>query len=557
MQLKMLIKPIEKEKLLVFIAALLGILTAGLNLSRPVLLGMIIGVFSNGVHKEKLDVYILLYFMSYLATWTLSLLVRYMSTKLSQKILVQLRLRLFSHYLHIPFIKREKIPSGRIEAMTSSDLPMWSNLYGMTLIEAVHSVAQFLGALLTMQHFNLQLMLMILPFIVLSAFIPILSSRLLIKINQDAQEKVARIIEILTDFLHGSKELVTDKSKTWARDKYSKGCKDSLNSEVRKNVIQSALQNISAATEILAYITILIFGGRLVLNGTLNISEMVAFLAIIELLFFPARYANDLYGSMQASVASAKRVNEIFKIEKENSDVITSNVPTGVHAVSFKYRESEENILDHVSFDIKPGSLTFIIGESGSGKSTLLKLLAGYYQPRSGHIERLVTNNHFSFVWQEPYLFNASLLENVKLGENIIPQEIEKNIKHVNITNLVGRSSEGYNSMVSNGGGNLSGGEKRRLAMVRSLVRDSELVIMDEPTSGLDHENASMVWELITKNMNSMTRIITTHDLTEVSNADQIVVLSKGKAVEIGSHQELILKKGFYYNMYTRSLNTR
>jgi ABC-type multidrug transport system fused ATPase/permease subunit len=237
------------------------------------------------------------------------------------------------------------------------------------------------------------------------------------------------------------------------------------------------------------------------------------------------------------------------------SDIIFENV-------GFQYYPGQD-LIKGVNLTVHKKRITALVGHSGSGKSTLVSLLLRYYDVSNG---RLLINNidirefdiitfleKVGYVSQDTFIFNASIRENIAFGGEYSDEQIIEAARKANIHTFITSLPDGYNAMVGNQGLKLSGGEKQRIAIARSLVREPEILVLDEATSNLDNESEAIVQESINQISETITTFIIAHRLSTIRRADTIYVMSKGKVVESGCHEELLEKRGRYWELYKKS----
>ncbi|MFD1673898.1 ABC transporter ATP-binding protein [Alicyclobacillus fodiniaquatilis] len=528
-----MLAPLRKEKLLVFSSILVGSLAAVLNLSRPILLGYIISELVSNASLYKVFSLVSLFTLSWIMTWVASFFIRYLSSVVSQRTLVALQLQLLKHFLNLPVETSNQVSSGKLEAHTNSDLPLWVTVYGSTLAEVTHSITQLIAAAITLLKLDLRLSSIVAPFLIISALIPVFTSKYMMQISRSAQDGISNVLERLTSIIHGVPDLISFGAKPWALERYKEACNDNYHKQVKRTVAQGALSIASSSTEIIAYILVLAIGGSQVLKHELNVGYLVSYLGTIEMIFFPATYANNLSSSIQNSWAAARRVWAFFDMPVTQPR-IRAGSSMQLTSISYTYPGSEIPTLREITCQIEKGKLIAIIGESGSGKSTLLHVLSGLYQPTQGYIELFEDNEVSGFVWQEPFLFPGTISENLTLGQDVPLETMRQLSACLNIDETMMRLPSQYESLVGYSGNNFSGGQKKRLAIVRALLRKASLLMMDEPTAGLDIENSRLVWELIEGLNPPVTRIITTHRLDEARRADVVIVMKEGRIVEYG-----------------------
>lgn len=535
-QFKRLLYPLRKEVFLSGLSVLTGLLSAGLNLSRPILLGMIVDSLVTAKFN-KIPLLVSLYAASWIMTWMMSVYLQYLTTKVSQKILKQLRIDVFKHFLSLPFVEVEKVKQGQIEAYTMSDLPAWTSIYGSVLAQIVHSIAQFVGAIIALSHLNFYLTMIITPFLILSFIIPWIMSKKLRNISNNTQKNKSLALEGLTGMIQGVQDLISLGGKLWGIKHYSRSANDIYKSEIKQGITMSILRISGSISETGAYILILAVGTSQVLNHHIAVGELVSFLSTIEMLFFPVRNSSDLFGMIQFSIGAASRVWEFLDKKVMDKPRISSSSFIFKN-VSFDYPDLK-GVLKNINFSVNHGDLVVVIGESGSGKSTLLKMIAGLYPPTKGNIE-YTGQPSFSVTWQDPFLYNTSVIENLFFDNEINQIALNKSAELLNINSFIQKLPEGYHTEVKNGGFNFSGGQRRRLAILRSYLKNPNLLILDEPMTGLDIQNQENVWGMIEELRGNVTLIITSHDLELAKRADKVIVLSKGEIVGFGSPNKVI-----------------
>lgn len=536
---KKLYDPIKNEKLIIASSLIVGLIAAAINLSRPVLLGLIIEGLTTKKSEKEIITLIILFSLSWLLTWAGSLYIRYLSAAVSQRVLKKLQLKLLDYYFHINLKTSEHIAPGKIEAHTNSDLPVWSNLYGSVLAEVTHSLAQFVGASIALMSINSKLAWLILPFLIASALIPLFTSRYMVKVSEKAQDTISKVIEDVSNFSRGIKDIVSFRKASWALNKFNNTCEINYKSQVKRNMVSGIINIASSSTEILAYLVVLSVGSYYVLKNEISVGYLVTFLGTIEMIFFPIRYSNDLSGSIQNSYSAAKRVWRFFEYEYEAAH---QQVYSGIklNEVSFIPEGTDKPTLKNISCIIQPRKITAIIGQSGSGKTTLLHIVSGLYKPTYGMINYIGDPVYTSFVWQEPVFFNGSILENLTFGSTITDNELDKALKEANIFETIMSIPDHYNSNVISAGNNFSGGEKKRLAFARAILQNPGLLILDEPTSGLDSKTADNIIAAI-NNFHNTTRVFTTHRIEEAMIADYVIVMEEGEIKYHGSPTEIKL----------------
>ncbi|MDM8361659.1 ABC transporter ATP-binding protein [Bacillus thuringiensis] len=540
---KRILLPLRKEKILVMAAVCSGIIAAILNLSRPIFMGLIV---DNLIQRELKGayLYIALFAGIRFLMWTNNLLFDYISSKASQRILQTKRIELLRHYFSLPFEESEKIKQGELETLVVSDIPNWVRLYGSILIEYIHAIAQFIGAFIALQHIDIQFILWVTPFLFLSAIVPILMGEKVRDIASIAQKNQSSVVEMVSQFVKAIQDLRSLQKEKWAIRLFKGVTAQSYKSEVKKTMMQHCIGVVGTVIETGAYIVVLIVGAQKIMKGEMEVGSLVAVLATIEMLFFPVRYVGDLLMMTQVAVASANRVFSFLDKRMADSNVERA-MGMRITNVSFQENDKEKCRIHNIDLQIRPGELVIIVGESGAGKTTLLKLMTGLYKPSNGSVVYYGQKARMTTVWQEPRFFRTTVKENMYFREEYLENELEKNIDLINMKPIIRNLPKGIQTVLHKSGEELSGGERKRLALLRAIGSNPNLIILDEPTAGLDPSNQETVWNMIEGLGRDVTRIVATHDVEKVILADRVVIMREGSIIACGSPEKLINSHSF------------
>ncbi|CUB08833.1 Putative multidrug export ATP-binding/permease protein [Bacillus cereus] len=544
---KRMLLPLQKEKILVIAAICSGSFAAILNLSRPLFMGFIV---DNLIQRELKGayLYIALLASSRLLMWVNNLSFDYISSKASQRILREKRIDVLRHFFLLPFEESEKIKQGELETLVVSDIPNWIRLYGSILIEYIHAIAQFIGAFIALQHIDITFILWVTPFVFLSATVPMLLGKKVRNIASIVQKNQSTVVEMMSQFVKGTQDLRSLQKEKWAIGLFKGVTAQSYKTEVKKTMMQHCIGVVGTVIETGAYIVVLIIGAQKIMQGEMEVGSLVAVLATIEMLFFPVRYVGDLLMMTQVAAASANRV--FFFLDKRVADShIERAMGMTITNVSFRENDEEKCRIKDIHLKIHPGELVMIVGESGAGKTTLLKLMTGLYKPSNGSIVCYGNKARMTTVWQEPRFFRTTVKENMYFGEVYVETQLEKNMECVNVKPIISNLPEGIQTVLHKSGEEFSGGERKRLALLRAIGSNPNFIILDEPTAGLDPSNQEFVWNMIEGLGREVTRIVATHDVERAMIADWVVVMDNGIVVEYGNPRELLTYKSFFKKM--------
>lgn len=541
---KRILLPLQKEKMLVIAAVCSGLFAAILNLSRPLFMGLIVDNLIQWELKEAYF-YITLFAVSRLLMWVNNLSFDYISSKASQRILREKRIDVLRHFFSLPFEESEKIKQGELETLVVSDVPNWIRLYGSILIEYIHAIAQFIGAFIALQHIDIKFILWVTPFLFLSATVPMVMGKKVRNIASVAQSNQSSVVEMVSQFVKGAQDLRSLQKEKWAIRLFKGVTAQSYKTEVKKTMMQHCIGVVGTVIETGAYIVVLIIGAHKMMKGEMEIGSLFAVLATIEMLFFPVRYVGDLLMMTQVAAASANRVFSFLDKRGAGSKVERAMGMT-VTNVSFQEGDGEKCRIHNIDLQIHPGELVIIVGESGAGKTTLLKLMTELYKPSNGSIVYYGNEARMTTVWQEPRFFRTTVKGNMYFGEEYLEKQLEKNIELVNMKPIIRGLSEGVQTVLHKSGEEFSGGERKRLALLRAIVSNPNLIILDEPTAGLDPSNQETVWDMIEGLGKEVTRIVATHDVEKAILADRVVIMKEGSIVACGSPEKLIYSHSFF-----------
>jgi ATP-binding cassette subfamily B protein len=307
-------------------------------------------------------------------------------------------------------------------------------------------------------------------------------------------------------------------------------------------------------------------------QGTMTLGDFVLINAFMMQIFMPLNFLGFVYREIKGSLANIENLFGLLDkkpniTDKENAQDLEIKVAKiDFNKVNFKYHEQRQ-IIDDLSFCIEGGQKVAVVGESGSGKSTLVKLLFRFYDVNSGYIcvdDQKINDitqhslrKHIGIVPQDTVLFNDSLYENVRYGDPEATDEaINKAIEMANLTNFVEGLPEGLNTKVGERGLKLSGGEKQRVAIARTILKNPEILIFDEATSSLDSHSEQAILKAINEVTKDRTSLVIAHRLSTIVDSDNIIVMNKGNIVEQGTHHKLLEAKGAYYTMWQLQQST-
>ena len=336
--------------------------------------------------------------------------------------------------------------------------------------------------------------------------------------------------------------------------------------EIKATFISSAVRPCITFTNALAYITVNLIGGWLILNRGVSVGTIVTIVLFAKQIAAPLEDIADAIGNLQRAVTSSERVFALLDREEEPECTGTFGEEEILGDVKFEHvdfsYDKEKPLIKDLNLDVKHGQNVAIVGPTGAGKTTIVNLLMRFYDPDSGkitidghdigEISRNEVRNLFGMVLQDTWLFNGTVAENISYGKpDATREEIVKACDEAYCDHFICTLPKGYDTVIGDDTTNISGGQKQLLTIARALLANHRLLILDEATSNVDTRTEILIQKAMDKLMKGKTCFVIAHRLSTIVDSDLILVINNGEIVETGRHEELLAKKGFYYQIYT------
>lgn len=487
------------------------------------------------------------------------------STFLRNGVLRDLRNDLYGKVIQFPLAFYSEKRKGDTISRLSGDVDEVKNSVLSVLEMIIREPLTIIFSLVTMLFISPKLTLFVFLFLPISGFLISKIGKSLKRGSLKVQQEQGVFLSILEETMGGLRII----KAFHAENLFQKKFEDSNQRFYKYSNSVLNRQNLaSPLSELLGIITIgvlLVYGGYLVfVDNTLDASFFLGYIMLAYNILTPAKAIAKASYSLKRADGSAKRIFELLEAENTITDIENPIQKEGfentisIKNISFKYED--QYVLKDFSLEIPKGKTVALVGQSGSGKSTIANLLTRFYDVNEGSIEidgvdiknmsKRSLRSLMGIVSQDSILFNDTVANNLKLGKPLAPDsELKEAAEISNSYEFIKDLPEGFETNIGDSGNKLSGGQKQRLSIARAVLKNPPIMILDEATSALDTESERLVQDALEKMMKNRTSIVIAHRLSTIQNADNIVVLSKGKIVEQGKHQELLELKGVYYSL--------
>ena len=567
--LKRMSKYLYKYKFTIIISIILTIVSNIFALVGPMLSGYAIEVIEKGngnIDFSKIFYYAFLMIVFYFCSSILSYIISIIMVKTARNVVYSLRKDAFDTLLNLPLSYFDKNSIGDVLSKITYDIDTMGSTLSTDLINILTSIVTLVGSFFMMFTISKKLLLIFFITIPMSA----ISTKYITNKTRPLFRKRAKKIGDLNGFVEenisGLKIIKAYNKESKSIDEFRNINKNAVDAYYNAEYYGSMTVALISFINNISLVFISTIGSILYLKNEMSLGQISSFVLYSRKFSGPIREISNLISDMQSSFAASERVFRFIDEKREEDDKVDAVKLEKVHGkidmqnVTFSY-DLNEKVLENLNINAKPNTVVAIVGPTGCGKTTIINLIMKFYNRDNGQI--LVDDKNidditkksmrqaYAMVLQDTWLFEGSIYENIAYGnENATLEDVKRVAKLAQIDDFIEKLPNGYNTIISGNGDNISKGQKQLINIARAMLIDAKMLILDEATSNIDSKTEIQIQNALLEIMKGKTCFIIAHRLSTIKNADQILVLNNGKIVEQGKHEELLEEDGFYANLF-------
>jgi ATP-binding cassette subfamily B protein len=537
-----------------------------LGLVGPYLMGVAIDKFiatKDAVGLAKIAVWML---VVYLLNNLFQAISAWLMSDVSQRALKQLRKDLFSHLQTLPISFFDNNPAGDLMSRLTNDIDAINQAVSQNVTSLLASVLSLVGILIAMFVLDKWLALASVLVVPIMFWFTEFVARYTRRGFRELQKHLGQLNGVMEEAISGQKVVKAFRRSQSAIDAFRSSNEQVFRAGISANSYALLLMPLTNVLGNFFVIVLAGLGGWLALQGLVSVGIIATFITYGQNFIQPLRQLANMYNSIQAALAGAERVFEIFDISSEIDEAARADSPAVIEGhvqfdhVKFGYLQ-DKLIIQDMTLEVKAGEIFALVGPTGAGKTTIINLLTRFYEINSGSIKIDGTDirdmpkdnlrRQLGLVLQDTFLFSGTVLDNIRYGRlDATDDECMQAAKMADADHFIRQLPQGYQTMLSERARNLSQGQRQLLSIARAILADPRILILDEATSNVDTRTEARIQKALLHLMNGRTSFVIAHRLSTIRDADQLLVINNGEIVERGTHLDLLDAKGFYHNLY-------
>ena len=561
--LKRILTYFAKEKLLV--AAMLAV----------VLFGTLCGVYAPSVQSRAIDMIagsnmgkllptVILMAAAYLLYSGSQLLQGLLSARLSQNIVRHMREELFGKLVDLPVRYMDTHSHGDVMSRMTNDIENISTTVSQSLPSLFSGVLTIAGTMAIMLWYCWQLALLSCATVVLTLLATKFLSKNVRKFSRKRQELLGQLNGTVEEMVSGYRTVVAYNHQETTAEEFCRTSDSLTKAGIRTDIFSGVMGPVMNCIGNIGFVIIAAFGGYFAIIGLISVGVISAFIVYAKQFSRPINEIAQIYGQLQTAIAGAERV---FTVLDEKNEDRSGELMRDAEAAEVSFRNvnfsyvPDHPVIRDFTLTVPSGKKVALVGSTGSGKTTVVNLLMRYYDADSGEIlingqniadiSRESLRKNVAIVLQDTVLFSSSIRNNLQYAnEQATQTDIERAVEMSRCKDMIALLPEGYDTVLTGSGANISNGQRQLLTIARAFVADPKILILDEATSNVDTRTEKAIQDAMQLVMQNCTSIVIAHRLSTIRDADMIVVMDQGRIVECGNHNELLKKKGKYHELY-------
>lgn len=564
-----LMKYIRAQRWLFVLAIILSVSANALQLIGPYLTGQIIDYIRMGdftLTWPKIQQVILLMIIFYVFSAAMMYVLQILMITISQRIVVSMRKDLFEKFTSLPVSYFDRHQIGDMLSRMSYDIDTINTSMSSDVVQLFGSIITVVGAFGMMAFISPLLLLVFIITIPASIFTTRYLAKKTRPLFRIRSRKLGDLNGFIEETISGQKTVKAYSQQDKMIEEFKTKNLDASEAYYKADYYGSMTGPAISLINNISMALISLFGSLLYLFKYITLGNISSFLLYSRKFSGPINEAANIVAELQSTLAASERVFRVLESENETEDLVTQLYPkteTGeviFEDVNFGYTK-DVLVIKNLNLHVAPGSIVAIVGQTGAGKTTMINLLMRFYDVDSGRIlidgvdihstKRKDLREQFAMVLQDSWLFYGSIVENISYGHpDATLDDVIRIAKEVNIHHFIERLPQGYDTIITDDGINISKGQKQLITIARAMLQDRKMIILDEATSNVDTRTEMKIQKAMRKLMEGKTCFVIAHRLSTIKNADVILVVDDGNIVEKGTHDSLMEEKGYYYQMF-------